>query len=146
MFPCRHQRFCYTCRWVARCFLQMVPYMQDRFFTTFSTGRFFSHTRQPPAPHPPPRPLTPSRRPAQDKAVHKLKEVLTTEGMRQAGFPTKVSLPLYLGVYAAITFDNCKVFKPGELQPELFVVDPQYSSSRRMRKVCICCAVLGKYI
>lgn len=76
---------------------------------------------------------------AQDKAVHKLKEVLTTEGMREAGFPTKVSLPLYLGVYAAITFDNCKVFKPGELQPELFLVNPQYSSSRRMRKVSVFC-------
>lgn len=75
-------------------------------------------------------------RPSQDKVIHKLKEVLTTKGMREAGFPSKVSLPLYLGVNAAVTFDNCKVFKPGELEPELFLVNPQYSSSRRMRKVC----------
>ncbi|CAN0025577.1 unnamed protein product, partial [Ectocarpus sp. 12 AP-2014] len=70
----------------------------------------------------------------QDKVIHKLKEVLTTKGMREAGFPAKVSLPLYLGVYAAVTFDNCKIFKPGELEPELFLVKPDYSSSRRMQK------------
>eukprot|EP00903_Cladosiphon_okamuranus_P008377 g8055.t1 len=70
----------------------------------------------------------------QDKVIHKLKDILTTKGMREAGFPSKVSLPLYLGVNAAVTFDNCKVFKPGELEPELFLVNPQYSSSRRMRK------------
>ncbi|CBN76857.1 conserved unknown protein [Ectocarpus siliculosus] len=73
----------------------------------------------------------------QDKVIHKLKEVLTTKGMREAGFPAKVSLPLYLGVYAAVTFDNCKVFKPGELEPELFLVKPDYSSSRRMQKVAV---------
>lgn len=73
---------------------------------------------------------------SQDKVIHKLKEVLSTKGMREAGFPSKVSLPLYLGVNAAVTFDNCKVFKPGELEPELFLVNPNYSSSRRMRKVC----------
>ena len=67
--------------------------------------------------------------------IHKLKEILTTQGMREAGFPAKVSLPLYLGVFAAVTFDNCKIFKTGELEPELFLVNPEYSSSRRMRKV-----------
>lgn len=72
---------------------------------------------------------------SQDKVIHKLKEVLTTKGMREAGFPAKVSLPLYLGVFAAVTFDNCKVFKTGELEPELFLVNPEYGSSRRMRKV-----------
>lgn len=55
--------------------------------------------------------------------------------MREAGFPAKVSLPLYLGVFAAVTFDNCKVFKRGELEPELFLVNPEYGSSKRMRKV-----------
>ncbi|CAM9246680.1 unnamed protein product, partial [Ascophyllum nodosum] len=70
----------------------------------------------------------------QDKVIHKLKEVLTTKGMREAGFPAKVSLPLYLGVCAAVTFDNCRVFERGELEPELFLVNPSYSSSRRMRK------------
>lgn len=57
--------------------------------------------------------------------------------MREAGFPAKVSLPLYLGVFAAVTFDNCKIFKRGELESELFLVNPEYSSSRRMRKVCV---------
>lgn len=74
--------------------------------------------------------------------IHKLKEILTTKGMREAGFPSKVSLPLYLGVNAAVTFDNCKVFKPGELEPDLFLVNPQYSSSRRMRKVSVLCFFL----
>lgn len=82
-----------------------------------------------------PPPSTPITPPPQDKVIHKLKEVLATKGMREAGFPAKVSLPLYLGVNAAVTFDNCKVFKPGELEPELFLVNPQYSSSRRMQKV-----------
>lgn len=67
--------------------------------------------------------------------IHKLKEVLTTKGMREAGFPAKVSLPLYLGVCAAVTFDNCKIYERGELEPELFLVNPSYASSRRMRKV-----------
>lgn len=79
----------------------------------------------------------------QDKVIHKLKEVLTTEGMREAGFPAKVSLPLYLGVYAAVTFDNCRTFKRGELEPELFLVNPQYSSSRRMRKVPILPSIIA---
>lgn len=61
--------------------------------------------------------------------------------MREAGFPAKVSLPLYLGVYAAVTFDNCKIFKPGELEPELFLVKPDYSSSRRMQKVVHACCL-----
>lgn len=67
--------------------------------------------------------------------IQKLKEVLATKGMREAGFPAKVSLPLYLGVFAAVTFDNCQVYEAGELEPELFLVDPNYGSSRRMRKV-----------
>ena len=62
---------------------------------------------------------------------------MTTKGMREAGFPAKVSLPLYLGVFAAVTFDNCKVFKRSELEPELFLVNPEYGSSKRMRKVSI---------
>lgn len=62
--------------------------------------------------------------------------MLTTKGMREAGFPVKVSLPLYLGVFAVVTFDNCKIFKQGDLEPELFLVNPNYGSSRRMRKVC----------
>lgn len=67
--------------------------------------------------------------------IQKLKEVLNTKGMREAGFPAKVSLPLYLGVFAVVTFDNCRTYNGGELEPELFLVNPDYSSSRRMRKV-----------
>ena len=76
--------------------------------------------------------------------IHKLKEVLTTKGMREAGFPAKVSLPLYLGVFAAVTFDNCKVFKRGELEPELFLVNPEYGSSKRMRKVRMRCILSSR--
>lgn len=86
----------------------------------------------------------------QDKVIQKLKEVLTTKGMREAGFPAKVSLPLYLGVFAVVSFDNCRVYERGELDPELFLVNPEYESSRRMRKVvcynpvrvCFCVYVL----
>lgn len=67
--------------------------------------------------------------------IQKLKEVLTTKGMREAGFPAKVSLPLYLGVFAVVTFDNCKIYDRGVLEPELFLVNPNYTSSKRMRKV-----------
>lgn len=84
----------------------------------------------------------------QDKVIQKLKEVLTTKGMREAGFPAKVSLPLYLGVFAVVTFDNCKVYKRGELEPELFLVNPEYGSSRRMRKVIFLsyrCATLDRW-
>jgi hypothetical protein len=43
----------------------------------------------------------------QDKSVQQLVNIVTAAGVAEAGFPVRVSLPLYLGVYATVSFENC---------------------------------------
>jgi GPCR-chaperone len=43
----------------------------------------------------------------QDKSVQQLVNIVTAAGVAEAGFPVRVSLPLYLGVYATVNFENC---------------------------------------
>ncbi|CAM9641271.1 unnamed protein product [Chrysoparadoxa australica] len=70
----------------------------------------------------------------QDKFIAKLRGVLGTEGMQAAGFPLHVSLPLYLGIYAAVTFnpEQCWLHEHGDWEG-LFELPSDYASSNRMK-------------
>ena len=90
----------------------------------------------------------------QDELIQRFRELLETEGLREAGFPVHVTLPLYLGVYGTVQFQKCVEFSssslPGAKVPpgsgdnsssadlyydeDLFNIPLDYEASRKMEK------------